>query len=212
MAEFFAVGKENLNDTIRADHLRPRDAALIEPLACVAKSIRSAGVASTDNQHAKQAVIGLGTMGLMHMLVLPDARGYDLKAGRVEWARNLGLDASHSDAATTADIVIVCPGNADALALATRMVAPGGTIVLFAPMPPTGPTRLDLNGLYFKDARLVSSYSCGPTDTAAATELIRAGTIRAEQVVSDFIRLDELPKAYQAMKAGEILKAMVMFS
>jgi L-iditol 2-dehydrogenase len=79
-------------------------------------------------------------------------------------------------------------------------------------MPPTGPTRLDLNGLYFKDARLVSSYSCGPTDTAAATELIRAGTIRAEQVVSDFIRLDELPKAYQAMKAGEILKAMVMFS
>ena len=40
MAEYFAVAPQNLSDTIRVDEMRAVDAALIEPLACVAKSLR----------------------------------------------------------------------------------------------------------------------------------------------------------------------------
>jgi Zn-dependent alcohol dehydrogenase len=35
--------------------------------------------------------------------------------------------------------------------------------------------------------------------------------LKAEQVVSHFVTLDELPRAYHAMRMGEILKAMVVF-
>lgn len=218
MAEMFVVPGGNLNDTILVDDLRPQDAALIEPLACVVKAIkmvdRSAPELETEDlarYFGRVAVIGLGVMGLMHMFAMPGAVGYEINPKRLEWAKRFGLDARTTESPEEADAVFVCPGNQAALDMARRMIAPGGTIVMFAPMPPGEPTPVDLNSLYFRDARIVSSYSCGPDDTAIAAEWIREGTIRAEQVVSDFIGLDELPKAYQAMKSGEILKAMVMF-
>jgi len=217
MAEMFAVPKENLNDTIRTDGMRPQDAALIEPLACVVKALRTSGTLEaywprSCDAALRVSVIGLGVMGLMHMLLMSGAAGYEINPARIAWATKLGLDTRIPDPSATADYVFVCPGNQAALDLATQMIAPGGTIVLFAPMPPGTPTPVDLNRLYFKDVNLVSSYSCGPNDTAIAAQMLKEGKIKAEQVVSDFIALEELPKAYQAMKNGEILKAMVMFS
>ena len=219
MAEMFAVQKENLNDTILVDDLRPQDAALIEPLACVAKSLKhglTSGIPTRATKGQSVAVIGLGVMGLMHMLVLSKTEsmrviGYDLNVERVVWAKTIGLGAQTTASAEKADLVIVCPGNQAALDMSVSMINPGGTIVLFAPLPPQAPATLDLNDLYFRDARIMSSYSCGPDDTQIATKWLRQGKIRAEQVVSNFIAIDELPKAYQAMKKGEILKAMVMF-
>lgn len=208
MAEFFAAAKENLNDCLRVDDLRAVDAALIEPLACVMKSFRMAGV-SLDCLPSRCAVIGLGVMGLMHLLLMPGGAGYDLNPQRIEHARQLGLRTPEQD--EPADLAIVCPGSKAALDRAIAMIQPGGTIVLFAPMPPEEETPIDLNRLYFKDVRLVNSYSCGPDDTRAALEAIRAGKIQAEQVVSDFVGIHDLPEAYKRMKSGEILKAMVVF-
>jgi len=225
MSEYFAVAKENLNDTILVDDMRAIDAALIEPLACVAKSIRRALTSSFSLQPIEwepraiewqpAAVIGLGVMGLMHMLVLssfgPHVIGYDLNVERVIWAKTIGLAAQTTSSPERANLIIVCPGNQAALDMAASMINPGGTIVLFAPLPPDAPATIDLNQLYFRDARLVSSYSCGPRDTRLAATWLRQGKIKAEQVVSDFIPIDELPQAYQAMKKGDILKAMVIF-
>lgn len=205
MAEFFAVGPENLTDTLVVDDLRAVDAALIEPLACVAKSI---GKRTTGSA----AVIGLGTMGLMHALLLPGSAGFELSPSRREHARSIGIDAREPDHEEKFDRVFVCPGNQSALDFATKIVAVGGTIVLFAPFPPGEKALLDLDGLYFLDVQVSTTYSCGPEDTRRAAAEIRAGRVKAEQVVSHFIRIDELPAAYQAMKRGEILKPMVIFA
>jgi L-iditol 2-dehydrogenase len=207
MSEIFAVPAENLNDTLVVDDLRPQDAALIEPLACVVKAIRSAG----EVRGARTAVIGLGVMGLMHAIVLPGSVGYEINDCRIEWAKGLALDARRAETTEPADFVFVCPGSQAALDLAVQMLAPGGTIVLFAPMPPSERSAIDLNSLYFRDARIVSSYSCGPNDTLEARRLLAMGQVRAEQVVSHFVALEDLPWAYQAMKSGEILKPMVIF-
>ena len=83
--------------------------------------------------------------------------------------------------------------------------------MLFAPFPPEEEPHAPLNRLYFSDVRLIPSYSCGPSDTAQALEWLRSGHVRAEQLVSTFIGIHELPDAYLAMKGGEILKAMVLF-
>ncbi len=226
MADLFAVGAANLADTLPVDDLRAEDAALIEPLACVVKSLRRAlgvkalGVGESDPNaltpqglNARSAVIGLGVMGLMHMLLLPPtAVGYDVNPARVQWAKGLGLDARHPDGKEKADVVIVCPGSQAALDLALEIADPGATVLLFAPFPPGVEPRVPWSDLYFKDITLANSYSCGPDDTRAAAEAIRAGRVRAEQVVSDFVAMEDLPAAYQAMKRGEILKAMVVQS
>jgi L-iditol 2-dehydrogenase len=209
MAEAFAVSAANLSDTLRADDLRAVDAALIEPLACVAKSLRKARVTAGD----RCAVIGLGAMGLMHLLLLgPGAQGIELLESRRSWALQLGLDARPPEGAVPADVVFVCPADERALGQALAMAAPGARVVLFAPMPPPGPTPVPLPDIYFRDLELLNCYSCGPDDTREAAGWLRQGRAHAEQVVSHFVRIEELPQAYRAMKLAEILKAMVVFA
>jgi L-iditol 2-dehydrogenase len=208
MTEKFAVPAENLTDAKSVGEMRAVDGALIEPLGCVVKSVRRAGLTGGE----RCAVIGLGVMGLMHLLLLGgDAVGYELAAGRREWAANLGLDArAPHELAGKADAVFMCPGTAAALRFALDIAAPGATIVLFAPFPPGETTSLDLGALYFRDYTLVNSYSCGPVDTDGAYDAVKDGRVTADKVVSHFIDLDDLPTAYADMKAGRILKAMVV--
>ena len=155
-------------------------------------------------------MIGLGSMGLLHALLMPGCIGYELSPARRDWATRQGIDAQEPGELHPAQRVIVCPGSEAALRLGLQIVEPGGTLCLFAPMPPGG-VEMDLESLYFKDVTLVNSYSCGPDDTAAAVQVLLQGAVRAHQVVSDFIALDDLPEAYQQMNSGEILKAMVLF-
>ena len=207
MAERFAVPLGNLTDTILVNPLRAIDAALIEPMACVMKSIRTAG------HGERPAVIGLGVMGLMHMIALGEnATGYDINPLRVAWAKGTGLNAQSNDAivADQHDVVYVCPGTQEAFDEAVKMVQPGGKICMFAPLPPDRSLAIP-HELYFRDVAVLSSYSCGPEDTQAAWKMIGKGILKAEQVVSHFIKLDELPAMYLAMKRGEILKPMVVF-
>jgi L-iditol 2-dehydrogenase len=168
MAERFAVSEANLNDTLRVDDLRPVDAALVEPLACVIKALQRTGKHGAGPRgQGRAAVIGLGVMGLMHMLLLQDEKpvGYEVSPRRLEWARGLGLDARTPVDSESAEVVYVCPGNQSALDLAMEIVAPGGVILLFAPFDPEETPNVPLNKLYFNDVSLVTSYSCGPSDT-----------------------------------------------
>ncbi|MFZ0363844.1 MAG: alcohol dehydrogenase catalytic domain-containing protein, partial [Candidatus Cybelea sp.] len=65
IAQYFRVARENQRDTLA---LPPgvgfSDASLIEPLACVVKSLRRSGLRAGDRLY----VIGLGVMGLLHVL------------------------------------------------------------------------------------------------------------------------------------------------
>jgi len=208
MAEYFAVGPENLSDTLIVDDLRPEDAALIEPLACVVKSIR-AGLARRD-WFEKPAVIGLGVMGLMHALSLDNVIAYDTNPQRVEWAKSIGIDARLPGATEPADAIFVCPGSQAAFDFAYGFTQAVATIVMFAPLPPNENLVVPQQA-YFQDLTIAHSYSCGPDDTKAAAGLIRAGRLKYEQVISHVIGIDELPAAYLRMKNGEILKPMVVF-
>lgn len=208
MAEYFAVSAANLDDCHRVDDLEPQAAALVEPLGCVVKSLWRAQYQPGE----PAAVVGLGFMGLAHMLLMPAAVGYDTNPVRVANARRLGLDARHPEYKETADVVIVCPGNRPALDFALSIAEPDARIGLFAPLPPEEPVALDLESLYFRDFRLTCSYSCGPDDTADAVALLRERRSLAEQLVSDLVPLDEIPKVYGLMKSGAMVKPMAVFS
>jgi L-iditol 2-dehydrogenase len=206
MAETFAVPGDNLNDCLVVDDLEPELAALIEPLACVRKSVRGL-------EGLPSAVIGLGSMGLLHALLeRANTIAVDVNPDRLVHARSLGIDArALGDAPRKfARAVYVLPGSQAAFDLAVELAAPGAEIVLFAPLAPGESLRVP-NRVYFDDLRLRNSYSCGPEETRWAADRLRVGDLRAEHVVSDFVSLGGLPEAYGKMKRGEILKAMVRF-
>lgn len=207
MAEYIAVSAANLDDCHRTDDLAPETAALVEPIGCVVKSLWRAQYQPGE----PAAVVGLGFMGLAHMMLMPAAVGYDTNPERVAYAKRLGFDARHPDFKETADIVIVCPGSPQALSFALSIAEPDARIGLFAPMPPSSPVSLDLESLYFRDLRLTCSYSCGPDDTSQAVDLLRAGKVRADRLVTQMVSLDEIPTVYTAMKSGQVIKPMVTF-
>ncbi|GIW45382.1 MAG: sorbitol dehydrogenase [Candidatus Binatia bacterium] len=213
MAEFFRVPAPNVEaDTLLLpDSVTDLDGTLIEPLGCVVKSLRRAGMV----HGATVLVIGLGVMGQLHVLL---ARywgakmviGADLRAVRCQKALELGadvaVDASTHDvvsAATEAtggrgcDIVIAGPATTEALDLAIRCAARGGTVVQFMGTAPGERYALDTHDLYFREVRLVPSYSCGPQETREALELIEAGVVRAHHVVTHRFPLAEVGEAYR---------------
>lgn len=207
LAERVAVPAPNLRDTHRVDGLRPVDAALVEPLGTVAKSIRR----SRRTPDETTAVVGLGTMGLMHLLLLPGAVGIDLSESRLRWAADLGLKVDRNPSVQSFDVVFVCPGTEAAILRGIELARHGGRVVLFAPMPPDSALHLNQHDLYFREVELIPSYSAGPEDLAVALQWLRKMRIQAEQVVSHFISLGDVPMAYERMKGGEWLKAMVVF-
>ena len=213
LAEYFRVPKENIGDTLRLPESVPfADGSLVEPLACVVKSIRRSGLRAGDSVY----VIGLGVMGLMHALVAlsMDAKvsGVDFLEERRSFASALGVNAvAPQDGFTGADVVICGPGSPEALRDAFAAVAPGGTVVMFTPLEPGVPLTLDPNDLYFRDVTLVTSYSCGPDDTKAALRLIEQRIVTAERLGAVMYPLCEAAQAYTALRSSQILKPIVTF-
>jgi L-iditol 2-dehydrogenase len=213
LAEYFRVPKENTGDTLRLPESVPFvDGSLVEPLACVVKSIRRSALRAGDSVY----IIGLGVMGLMHALVAismgAKVSGTDFLDERRAFAAGLGVNAvSPQDAFTGADVVICGPGSPEALRDAFAAVAPGGTVVMFTPLEPGVPLTLDPNDLYFRDVTLVTSYSCGPDDTKESLRLIEQRVVTAERLGAVIYPLHEAAQAYAALRSSQILKPIVTF-
>lgn len=217
IAEYFRVAQTNLNDTLALPQgVGFPDASLVEPVACVVKSLRRSGVRAGDRLY----VIGLGVMGLLHVLagsaLGAEVYGSDFLTERCAVAERNGATAFHPDELrgalpNGADVVICGPGTAAAMDAAIEAAAPAGTVVMFTPFPPEVPVTIDSQKLYFGDLRVVASYSCGPHDTRAALELIANGTVTAEKLGATLISLDDVPHAYRELSDSRIIKPIVVF-
>jgi L-iditol 2-dehydrogenase len=217
IAEYFRVSRENQRDTLPLPASVPfRDASLVEPLACVVKSLRRSGVRKNDRLY----VIGLGVMGLLHVLAA-GALGAEVFASdfieqRRAIAQRNGATVFPPDEVDQilpggADVVICGPGTAPAMKAACAAATGGGTVVMFTPFPPEVPIAIDPTRFYFGDFRLVASYSCGPDDTREALALIERGVVTAERVDAALISLDDVPRAYRELAESRIVKPIVCF-
>ncbi len=228
MAEFFRVPALNVRaDTLPLpESLTDLDGALIEPLACVVKSLRRAGLV----HGAQVLVIGLGVMGQLHVRLARhwgahSVIGADLQTVRCEKARELGADhtvdcTEHNLVSAVmdytggrgCDIVIVGPPTTEAMDLGLRCAARGGTVVQFMGTPAGEHYALDTHDLYFREVRLIPSYSAGPVDTREALQLIQQGVVRAEHVVTHVYRFPDVAKAYRtAAQDPSAIKVVVTF-
>jgi L-iditol 2-dehydrogenase len=228
IAEFFLVPELNLQrDTLKLPAaLEYDDGVLIEPTACVVKSLRRAGIQTGDIV----LVIGLGVMGLLHVLLGKEygagtVIGADRVASRCERALQLGADyvvhVSREDLVELvsmitegimADVVIVGPGSLEAMEAGIACAGKGSTVLLFTPGAPGEMLSVEPNKLYMNEISLVASYSCGPHDTREALSLVQKGVVTAEKLVTDRFPIEETRLAYRAMaEAQDTIKAIITF-
>ncbi len=221
IAQYVRVPAANVGDTLHLpDHVGFAEAVLVEPLGCVFKSMRRARLRPDDVVY----VIGLGVMGLLHIAVARTrghaVYGSDYQADRQTQARRLGANAAFSPEAALnelravtegrgADVVICGPGSAQALSHAIEACAPGGTVLMFTPLEPGQDFCFDQSAAYFRDISLIASYSCGPDDTSAALAYLSSHQLSAVSVGAQAFAFEDTAEAYRAMRAGEVIKAII---
>jgi L-iditol 2-dehydrogenase len=226
MAEFFRVSANNQRDSLKLpDAVDDLNGVLIEPSACVVKSLRRSGLKPGESI----LIIGLGIMGMMHVRIARHLGagtiiGADLSAARAGRAIELGADfgvvVSGDDLAAKvaevtngamADVVIVGPGSGKALRDGIAAAGKGATVVQFTATPPGEEMVIQPHDLYFNETRLIPSYSCGPDDTRQALELVRRGVISASELVTHKFPLGRINEAFAQAQQPESLKVVVTF-
>jgi L-iditol 2-dehydrogenase len=226
ISEYALIPHVNLQgDTLLLpDAISFEDATLIEPVACVVKGMKRSKIKKGNTI----LVIGLGVMGQIHIAL---ARKYgaeriigaDSVLSRINYAKEFGadtvIDVSNTELfegvrnATSghmADIVIVGPGDVEAMSQGIRCTGRGGTVVFFTPAKPDDVLQMQPNEIYFKDICIVTSYSCGPDDTKEALDLLLDRTVHAERLITHSFPLEKTSDAFQlTAKATESLKVIV---
>jgi L-iditol 2-dehydrogenase len=221
LAELVRVPAENARLDVLALPEGVSDAAatLIEPLACVVRGQRWAGV----GPGARVAVVGAGAMGLLEIRAALAAgaaavAAVEPRADRRALAEAAGATAlAAADPAAVrgalggalADQVFACTSNREAIAGALHLAGPGGVVQLFAPTPPGELIGLDLGAVFFREVSIQSTYSAGPFDTRDALALLASGAVDADAVISHRLPLDQVEEAFRLARSGEATKVVV---
>jgi L-iditol 2-dehydrogenase len=192
---------------------------LIEPVACVVRGQRRAGV----GPGSRVVVVGAGSMGLLEVQVAqafgaavvvalepnPERREVAARLGAVTPDRRDAAGVRDALGGALADHVFVCTHNTQAIAGAMHMAGPAGVVQLFAPTPPGVLVPLDLGAMFFGEVTLQSTYSAGPEDTREALRLIVEGAIDSGSVISHRMPLERADEAYRLADSGEALKVVI---
>ncbi|MDA8387763.1 MAG: alcohol dehydrogenase catalytic domain-containing protein [Nitrospiraceae bacterium] len=251
ISEYILIPRVNLEqDTlILPPGVSFEDGMLVEPLGCVLKAIRRAGLNIGQPQRGQPqrdwsqgnwfrrdwfpetaVVIGLGVMGILHLIVLKalgvkKVIGADRVSFRLRKAMELGadhvIDVSREDferavsgltAGGMAELVIALPNSVQAIMAAIKAAGTGAKIILFTPAKPGEVLPIDPNEIYFREISLIPSYSTGPEETRAALGMIGEGRVSARMVVTHRFPIEETRRAYRlAAEAGDSLKVAITF-
>jgi L-iditol 2-dehydrogenase len=199
------------------------EGSFIEPLACVVRGQRSAGLKPGQSV----AVFGTGISGILHV-ALARALGAgrivatDIAPHRMEMAARFGADAVadaredvpafvRASLGRPADLVIVCAGALAAFKQALASVDRGGTILCFATTDPGVALPVPLNDFWRNDITLKPSYGNSPYDASVALELIAAGRVPVADMITHRLPLDGTPEGFRLMSTpgGTQLKVVI---
>jgi L-iditol 2-dehydrogenase len=111
------------------------------------------------------------------------------------------------------DFVFVGPGKAEVIESALGAVAPGGTLLAFTMAAPEERLTLSPHDLYFREVRIVPSYSAGPTDMRQALALIAARRLDVADLVTHRFPIERAPEAFaRAARPEGSLKVLLTFA
>jgi len=206
------------------DEMSYEEATFIEPLACILRGQRMAGMQPGDSV----LIIGSGIAGLLHLqlartlgarrIIATDISNFRLDAAKrfgadVAWyAREYSPDRLREvNDGHLADLVIVCAGATAATLQALQSVERGGTVLLFAPTDPGVSIPVSLNEVFWRtDVTLTTSYGASPYDYQTALDIIRAGTIPVRQMITHRLPLAEAGLGFQLVaEAGASIKVVI---
>jgi L-iditol 2-dehydrogenase len=193
-------------------HVPDETAVFLEPAACVLRGIRRSRVSEVPPP-AAVAILGGGSMGLLHLLVLkavlPDARVavLDPLEDRARLARELGA----ADLGIgSADVVFDTAGGSEALETALRLVRPGGTVVLFAHAAAGERAGFDLNAFFKTEGKLIATYSSSLAEQREIHRLMVGRRLDPSPLVTHRFPLSRFDEAVALARERQALKVLLV--
>jgi 2-desacetyl-2-hydroxyethyl bacteriochlorophyllide A dehydrogenase len=186
------------------------DAALVEPLAVCVRALRRSGCAPGERVH----VIGGGPIGCLLALLAVDAGAGEVtlsepSATRRALAAGLGIATLDPERPVpSADVVFDATGVPTVAASLGRWARAQARVVVVGAYPPV-PAPVDLLRVMFAELSLVGTRIYTRADISTAIELVAAGRLGLDRLVSEIVPLAEGVRAIEALRAGTALKLLV---
>jgi 2-desacetyl-2-hydroxyethyl bacteriochlorophyllide A dehydrogenase len=219
MADYFTIPANRVH--VIPDDLTDLQAVLIEPLSTPVHAVKLSG----GVQDQAVVIIGAGTIGL---LVLAAARHAgarrivmtDILQSKRARALRLGADAVVDAAAhdataqirtelgESADVVFDCVAIQPTVDQAVQLALKGGVVMIVG--VPARPVTVPLPEIQDLQVRIQGSATYLPEDYATATEIIQAGKVRVEDIITARFPLDQAATAFSSAAGGEEVKVVLL--
>lgn len=224
-AEYVRIPKINVEKGVflLPKKLTYEEGAFIEPLACVIRGFKIAGMKKGQSV----LILGSGISGLLHIKL---AKAYgaskifatDINKFRLDVAKKVGADVSlnanediqkivkkHNNG-NLPDLVVTCTGIPKVARQAVELVATGGTVLFFAPTEPGVEVSFPLFDLWNKGVKIVSTYAGSPKDLKDAIELIESKKVKVTDLITHRLPLNDTAKGFQLVaKAQDSIKVII---
>jgi L-iditol 2-dehydrogenase len=199
------------------DGLAFREAAMVEPLACVVRGVEESWI----GRGQQVAVIGTGPIGLMFVALARMRGAHVVAAGRrrerLDKAIEMGAEATEtvrpgedlaellrrrSPDGRGADVVIEAVGLPETCEAAVRAVRKGGVVNLFGGCPADTQIGIDSQRLHYQELTIKSTFHHTPESVRKAFRLIADGHIDPNSFITSEAPLERLPEVLGQMSRG----------
>jgi L-iditol 2-dehydrogenase len=203
-----------------------REAAMVEPLACVVRGVDESWI----GRGQWVAVIGTGPIGLMFVALAHMRGAHVVAAGRnpqrLEKARELGAEATvtapamgdladllreRSPGGRGPDVVIEAVGLPETCEAAVRAVRKGGVVNLFGGCPADTSIGIDSQRLHYQELTIKSTFHHTPESIRKAFRLIADGHLDPNAFITAEASLEQLPDVLAHLaRGGDGLKTAIL--
>ena len=224
-AEYLRVPEINVDRGmfVLPEEMSYDEGVFIEPLACVVRGMKTAGMKSGQTI----LIIGSGISGLLHIKLAKAWKAgkifaTDFEEYRLKAAKKFGADVvinakddvpeqikKHHDGKLV-NLTVLCTGALPAVQQALQSVEAGGTILFFAPTEPKVDVPFPLFELWNKQITMVSTYAGSPEDINTAIDLIKSKKVNVVDMISHILPLSDAAKGFQLVaKAKDSMKVIL---
>lgn len=209
-SELVYLSEEHLQNVahIKPQNLTEIEASFYEPLGCIVRAVKRANMLDGDTA----LVVGLGSIGILMAQALKaygvKVVGCDLLPERIEFLRNLGIDAIDVRELTGEfDGIFMTSGADKAIDTALKHVRNGGKILVFSSTP-SDLTAYPNNEIYYRELTVLGSYSPSPQDLSDSLELLKNGKVKVGEISTEY-KLDDIQQAFDDTMSNKIMKAYI---
>ena len=224
-AQYIRIPKINVDFGIYKlpEDMSFEEGTFIEPLACVSRGQRLAGLQKDDTL----LIIGSGISGILHAqlakfkgvenIVVADINSYRLMLAR-KFGANYASDAKESlpqklkevNSGRLADQVVVCTGATSAALTALDCIENGGTILFYAVPDPTVKLPVPLSQFWRNEITMRTSYGAAPNDLEDSMRVLVTERLNVKDMITHRLSLSEAQEGFRLMaEAGQSLKVIL---